>query len=44
MTLSEKLFNLVQDKYLGSESISRSALVGLSAEVNAELLQMLSVL
>lgn len=41
MTLSEKLFNLVQDKYLGSESISRSALVGLSAEVNAELLQML---
>lgn len=41
MTLSEKLFDLIQAKYLENESISRSALVGLSAEVNADLLQLL---
>ena len=40
MSLSEKLFNLIQAKYLENESISRSALVGLSAEVNADLLQL----
>ena len=41
MNLSEKLFDLIQAKYQGSESISRSALVGLSSEVNADLLKLL---
>lgn len=41
MNLADKLFNIIQAKYQGTESMSRSALIGLSSEVNADLIKLL---
>ncbi len=41
MNLSEKLLTVIQAKYNDSGSIARSALIGMSSEVNADILSML---